>query len=203
MFSVQTPKINVTFPTADGKPKVASVRFPSDDEWVRRSKKRKVITRNLGRGSTQSETVGAEEVDQEIYAAIRLENSCDLDAAECMQLLDRVGSCEVIDYQHEGSSVLVTMILPGDSEATHRLRIPTAKQVLDYKRGLARVTSRPNGRDEIAIDITAAGKLWDALHVEHEGYEGPVPIVHKVHAVRAAVEASENMVYDEGPGANF
>ena len=203
MFSINTPKINVTFPATDGKPKVASVRFPTDDEWILRSRRRKVITRNLGRGRTQSDTIGAEEVDLEIYAAIRLEGSCDLDGAECMQLLDRVGSCEVLDYEHEGNGVAVSLLLPGDTEATHRLRVPTAKEVLDYNRGLAKVTTLSNGRDQIAIDITAAGRLWDALRLDHTGYDGPVPIVHKVHAIRAAVEASENMVFDEGPSANF
>jgi hypothetical protein len=196
MFSVSTI-LNVPFPSENGTPKVARVSFPSDDLWIKRSKKRRILVRNLGRNKSESQTYGAEEIDAEIFSNVRLEGSSDLDPADCVMLLDRLSECRVTELHHEGGSVAVHLQLPGEVEVIHRLRIPTSKEILDHRRQFGRVVELPNNQQSIVVDIGVTGALWDRLQREVEGYEGPVPIVHKAIATRAAIDAAENVVYDE------
>lgn len=194
MFSTTIP-INVTMP---GGQKVAKVRFPTDEEWIARAKARKLIVKNLGRDRRETETIGAEEADAKVFEAIKRPESAELDPSEAVMLLERLASCEVTDATHEGSTAAISLRLPGDVEAVHRLRIPTAKDILDYRRGISRVVEMSHGKQQVTINIGVAGALWDKLTEGVEGYTDAVPVIHKTRAIAAAIELSENVVFDDG-----
>ena len=42
--------------------KTLRVRFPSDDEWAERQRRRKVIVKNLGRGVSETSVPNGEEI---------------------------------------------------------------------------------------------------------------------------------------------
>jgi len=62
--------------------KPVRVRFPSDDEWIERQKKRKVIVKQLGRGVSETTIPDSAETDAALLAKIREpeENAPEVDA---------------------------------------------------------------------------------------------------------------------------
>jgi hypothetical protein len=69
---------------------------------------------------------------------------------------------------------------------THLLQMPSAKDVFDYRRSFARVLELPYNRQEITINLRAAGDLYEKLIEATEGY---APIIHQGVAVTAAIDA--------------
>jgi hypothetical protein len=52
--------------------KIVRVRFPSDEEWTERQRKRKVIVEQLGRGISETLIPNSEEVDATLLGKIRV-----------------------------------------------------------------------------------------------------------------------------------
>jgi len=69
------------------------------------------------------------------------------------------------------------------------LKMPSAKDVNQYRRGFARVLDLPFNRQELTINVRAAGDLYKKLLDAAEGYAGDVPIIHQAIAVKAAIDA--------------
>jgi len=57
-------------PTPSGV-KTVRVRFPSDDEWIGRQRRRKVLVRQLGRGVSETTVANGEDVDAAPVAKVR------------------------------------------------------------------------------------------------------------------------------------
>jgi hypothetical protein len=71
----------------------------------------------------------------------------------------------------------------------HLLKMPSAKDVFDYRRRFARVLDLPCNRQELTINLAVAGALYKRLITATEGYAGEVPIIHQAVAVKAAIDA--------------
>ena len=84
----------------------------------------------------------------------------------------------------------------------HVLKMPSAKDVFDYRRGFARVLDLPFGKQELTINIAPAGALYKKLVTATEGYAGDVPIIHQAVAVKAAIDAMD-AAFAEDRDANF
>ena len=93
------------------------------------------------------------------------------------------------------------MRVPGGLTA-HLLRMPSAKDVIEYRRGFARVLDLPFNKQELTINLAAAGSLYQKLTQSTEGYAGAVPIIHQAVAVKAAIDALEAGFQEDRP-ANF
>ena len=85
---------------------------------------------------------------------------------------------------------------------THLLKMPSAKDVNQYRRGFARVLDLPFNRQELTINVRAAGDLYKKLVEATEGYAGDVPIIHQAVAVKAAIDALDAS-FQEDRDANF
>jgi hypothetical protein len=72
---------------------------------------------------------------------------------------------------------------------THLLKIGSAKDITEYRRGFARVLDLPYNRQELTINLAAAGALYKKLITTTEGYSGDAPIMHQAVAVKAAIDA--------------
>src|SRR5215831_14558732 len=88
--------------------KTVRVRFPSDDEWAERQRRRKVIIKNLGRGVSETTVENGGEIDAALLAKIRTEEELELDAYESQKVIDQLGTCDVDDAVHAGDSFKVT-----------------------------------------------------------------------------------------------
>ncbi len=100
-----------------------------------------------------------------------------------------------------GDSFSVTLRVLGDTTAI-LLKMPSAKDVNQYRRGFARVLDLPLNRQELTINVRAAGDLYKKLLDATEGYAGDVPIIHQAIAVKAAIDALDAS-FQEDRDASF
>src|ERR1022692_2333220 len=73
----------------------------------------------------------------------------------------------------------------------HLLKMPSARDVFEYRRGSAGLLALPFGRKEVTINIGSAASLYEKLVTATEGYAGDVPIIHQAVAVKAAIDAMD------------
>jgi hypothetical protein len=170
--------------------KTVRVRFPSDEEWTERQRKRKVIVKQLGRGISETLIPNSEEVDATLLGKIRVpdETAIEVDPFEASRIIEQLSQAEVDDVVQVGDAFRVTLRVLGGT-ATHVLKMPSAKDVFEYRRGFARVLDLPYGRQELTINLAAAGALYKRLQQSTEGYAGEAAIIHQAVAVKAAIDA--------------
>jgi hypothetical protein len=200
------PVFDATVPVAvqlrgPGGVKTVRVRFPSDDEWAERQRRRKVIVKNLGRGISETLIPNGEDIDAALLAKIRTEEEPELDAFEAQKIIEQLATCDVDDVLLAGDSFRVALRVLG-TDTTHVLKMPSAKDVNQYRRAFARVLDLPYNRQEITINVRAAGDLYKKLIESCEGYAGEVPIIHQAVAVKAAIDALDTS-FQEDREANF
>jgi len=70
--------------------KTIRVRFPSDEEWTERQRRRKVIIKQLGRGVSETIIANGEDADGALLAKIRVpeENALEVDAFEASRIIE-------------------------------------------------------------------------------------------------------------------
>jgi hypothetical protein len=166
------------------------VRFPSDEEWTERQRRRKVIIKQLGRGVSETIIGNGEEADGALLAKIRVpeENAPEVDAFEASRIIEQLSQAEVDDVVQAGDAFRVTLRVLGGT-VTHLLKMASAKDITEYRRGFARVLDLPYNRQELTINLAAAGALYKKLITTTEGYAGDAPIMHQAVAVKAAIDA--------------
>src|SRR5512141_515356 len=77
--------------------KTVRVRFPSDDEWAERQRRRKVIVKQLGRQISETTIPNGEEIDAALLAKIRTEEAPEVDAFEAQKVVEQLATCDVDD----------------------------------------------------------------------------------------------------------
>lgn len=170
--------------------KTIRVRFPSDEEWTERQRRRKVIIKQLGRGVSETIIANGEDADAALLAKIRTseENAPEVDAFEASRIIEQLSLVEVDDVVQAGDAFRVTLRVLGGT-VTHVLKMASAKDVTEYRRGFARVLDLPYNRQELTINLAAAGALYKKLITTAEGYVGDAPVMHQAVAVKAAIDA--------------
>jgi hypothetical protein len=177
--------------------KTVRVRFPTDEEWAERQRRRKVIIKQLGRGVSETIVANGEDVDAALLAKIREGEGPEIDPFEAMKVMEQLSQAEVDDVVPAGDSFRVTLRVLGGT-TTHVLRMPSAKDVFDYRRGFARVLDLPYNRQELTINLAAAGPLYKRLLETTEGYAGDAPLIHQAVAVKAAIDALDAAFQETG-----
>ena len=170
--------------------KTVRVRFPNDEQWIERQRKRKVIVKQLGRGVSETTIPNSEDADAALLTKIRVpeENAPEVDAFEASRVIEQLSQAEVDDVVQVGDAFRVTLRVLG-GKVTHLLKMPSAKDVFEYRRGFARVLDLPYNRQELIINLAPAGALFKRLAQTAEGYAGEVPVIHQAVAVKAAIDA--------------
>jgi len=198
MFDVEQP-ITIHLRTPEGV-KPIRVRFPNDDEWIERQRRRKVVVKQLGRGMSETIVPDSAESDAALLAKIRLDDGGPVDPYEASIVIDRLSQADVDEVERDGPNVRVKLRTV-TGEVTHLLQIPSARDVIEYRRSFARVVDLPYNRQEITINLAPAGQLWAKLAQSTDGYSGAVPIIHQAVAVKAAIDAIEAGL-DDGADPN-
>lgn len=180
-------QVEIQLRSAEGA-RAVKVRFPSDEEWIERQRRRKIIIKQLGRGVSETTIPNAEEVDAALFRKIRLDEGDEVDAYAASRIIEQLSLAEVDDVVPEGAGFRVLLRVPGGT-TVHVLRMPSAKDVIEYRRGFARILDLPFNRQELTVNLAAAGALYQKLVQAVEGYAGAVPIIHQAVAVKAAIDA--------------
>ena len=176
----------------DSGPAAVVVRFPTDEDWARHAALCRTVFKNLGRGKSETE-VDSAKADQALYNAVRVDGSPDLDAVEAGRIVELLGAFEIRDCRQEGDAYVIEATIHAQSVVI-RLKAPTTKAVLDYRKRAFQLISLPHGRTQMISRISEAAALFDRCFVSAEGYDGPVPIIHKDRALRAMIDFIETEV---------
>lgn len=197
VFDASRP-VTVNLRTPDGV-KTIRVRFPTDEEWIDRQRKRKVIVKQLGRGVSETTIPDSHDVDGALLTTIRVgeDEGPVVDPFEASRVIEQLSQAEVDDVSSIGDGFRVTLRVLGGT-VTHELRMPSAKDVFEYRRGFARVLDLPYNRQELVINLAPAATLYKKLIQSSEGYAGDVPIIHQAVAVKAAIDALDAVFQETG-----
>ena len=124
-----------------------------------------------------------------------------MDGFEATRILEQLSQADVDDALQEAGAFRVLVRVPGGLTA-HVLRMPSAKDVIEYRRAFARILDLPFNKQELTVNLGAAGSLYQKLCQATEGYAGAVTIIHQAVAVKAAIDALEAGFQEDRPG-NF
>jgi hypothetical protein len=201
MFDATKP-ITMNLRTPEGV-KTVRLHFPTDEEWTERQRRRKVIIKQLGRGISETVVPNSEDVDAALLAKIRAEeqDAVEVDPFEASRIIEQLSQAEVDDVIQTGDSFRITLRVLGGAVA-HTLAMPSAKDVFEYRRAFARILDLPFNKQELTINLAAAGTLYKKLARSVEGYAGEVPIIHQAVAVKAAIDALD-AAFQEDRDPNF
>lgn len=173
----KTFKINVP---SGGDVKTCRLRFPTDEEWMERSRSLQTVRRTIGRGKHVMEAPNGEAVDARLFATIRIdENGQPFDDAEASVAVRMLDSAEVIDSAAVPEGYRITLSAFG-MEFTHTMKAPLQCDVMEYGRSVVRVVDARR-HQEIRISLAPARELYAKLVKSATGYTTPddVPVTHK------------------------
>lgn len=152
------------------------------------------------RGSSETTVANGEDVDAALVALIqdkpRDGDTSEIDPFEAMKVIEQLSLADVDDVVPDGDSLKVTLRVLG-ATTVHLLKMPSAKDVFEYRRGFARLLDMPFGRQEVTIDIASAAALYKKLVTTTEGYVGEAPIIHQAVALKAAIDAMDTAFAEE------
>ena len=201
MFDTKT-KIDIPAPYRLGDEKL-SVRWPTDAEWAARARARKIIIKRLGRGKSETKVPEPGEADLTLYSAISLNGSPEITAAEAAMVLEAMAQATVTGVAiDQGAATIEMETMAG--HVTHKAKIPTADQILQWRRGAYRMIDLQYGHQEIRTNPEAGAQLWDACEGKSEDYANGVPGLHKDAAIRALIDyIDQNWGPNRDDDANF
>lgn len=184
-----------------GEEKVATLRFPTDQELCDRARKMKVIRKNLGRGKTQTDPGNALELQAALFDKLRLDkDGPTYDAADAASFVNKLDRCEITEVEREGNQFRVTMKVP-NATVVHVLKMPTQQDVMDFGRNsLSAIDERR--QTEIRLRLEPSGELWKKLFVAVEGYKGNgngIPITHQDAAVSEVISQMQKLEEEDDP----
>src|SRR3989304_6859630 len=81
--------------------KTVTVRFPTDEEWVERQRRRKIIIKQLGRGISETVIPSSEDADAELLAKLRVGDGPEVDPFEASRILEQARQADVEDALQE------------------------------------------------------------------------------------------------------
>src|SRR4029077_3030108 len=89
--SAEKPRpIELTLPRGTGDLKI-QLRFPTDAEWVKRQKSRRVIQQSLGRGQSETDVLGADEADEALVKSV-ISGDITLEPGEATMIANMLGA---------------------------------------------------------------------------------------------------------------
>src|SRR4030095_1628 len=169
----------------------AVVRWPSDEEWLKRGQHWHILSLRRSGGGTE-QRVEATHANAVLYDLVRAEDSPDLEPEEAENVIDEIARCEIVDVQLDPQEAVVEMNIVNFIPVKHHLRLPTTAQAVKFKRSQFKVNDLPYGRQQFRPNLQIAADLFDKCFTKSAGYKnGTIPIIHKDAAIRAAIEACE------------
>jgi hypothetical protein len=184
-----------------------NVNFPSDQQWEERSRARPVTLHTLSGGQTRFEVSPSYAHDLKLYTEIR--QSCcngaqpqhpvpDLDEFEASSLIEKLATYNVRNVTLGNADCEVELDVMV-FETVHKLRIPTQRQIVEYRKRSHDDMPLPYGRQRLRVYLEPSGRLYDELLIEVRNYGGAVSLLHK----QAVVQAIINALDAEGSQPNF
>jgi hypothetical protein len=101
----------------------------------------------------------------------------------------------------EGGAYRVVLLVPGCT-TVHTLTMPSADALMNYRRSVTRNIDLGNSKQQMTINLEAAGGLYRKIQTSVDGYAGAVPVVHQGPVIAAVVLACQKMETPLGGGGD-
>ena len=163
--------------------KVVTLRFPSDVEQGDRVRKQKMVTKDLGRGASESDYEPNHAFDLALINELMQEPKVEVDEFEASYLLNKLCKAD----SQEAIRVDNTYQIPLKTCAgtiTLTLAVPSQKDIREYSRTSLRTVNRNHGVQESKVNLESSGLLYDKVARLTEDITGAVPLVFKASAVQ-------------------
>jgi hypothetical protein len=196
-FDVNQPvKAKVVRPEGDLS---ITLRFPTDDEWIERSRRRKSRSRNLGNGKMQNIPQGPDPKDADLVKNLIVGEALDFDVHEAKRILDRLSTAAVDgDIVREGANLRIPLKV-FSAPTVHVIRIPSERERGEFLQASGVPTVSQGNIDTYGFNLGAAAELYPKLRKEAIGYVGNVSVVHALAILTAAFEFIDQEIEGEDP----
>jgi hypothetical protein len=163
-----------------------TVRYPTDAEWIGRSKQVSLRNKKLSRTETEVIVEGAEKADAALFDAIRIDNGDPLQDGEATFILRHLEEASIVgDPEPDGASQWAIELDTPQGNTSFVLRTPSAREYLDYKPSSIVEVS---GGTAFRTNLKNIGDIYKRLVVNVAGYAAAVPIPHQEPVVKALME---------------
>jgi hypothetical protein len=182
----------------------AEVRWPTDQEWIDRAKRTRGKIKLLAGGRTApvpADPDVAADADLALFKAIAA--STDFDEDTALRVIGILDNGRLVSVTPEGSLVVVTMDVLGSKgvapfRVTFTFNRPSMRQERAYKaKGSVMVADKGGATFEAIPNYQFQERLYAELIDQTEGYDGPVPLTHKLAALAAAMSVDSEDEQDE------
>jgi hypothetical protein len=196
-FDINQPvKLKVIRPDGDV---TITLRFPTDEEWIERSRRRKIRSRNLGNGKTQSIQNPPDSHNAELVNGLRVGECAEVDLHEAKRILDRISTAAIDgDITREGANLRIPLKILGVS-TVHIIRIPTERERGEFLQMSGVPTISQGNIDTYGFNLGGAADLYPKLRKDAIGYTGNVSVVHALAILNAAFEFIDQEIEGEDP----
>lgn len=168
------------------------LNFPTDKQWIDRTRKQKTLIVDLGHGKTRTDSTNMENYDSDLFEKIRIEGD-PFDKYEASLAIAMLSKGEIESCEKDSEGFTITMTVFGGVETVHRLKLPKRADLVEYDRGaVQRINDSKSKVASIWVELESSGKLYDKLLVSTEGYAAgtAVPLIHKTRVISELNEAN-------------
>ena len=197
------PANHFTASILSGGTKKVTLRWPTDQQWAQRARETKIKRRVLGGGRTVREKSPDTEADVQLFDAVHVAGGEAFDEFEKSAAIGKLETAEVVEVARKDDLFRITLKVVGGTQVSHRLRIPTQRQMFAYQNSAVRVVDHRRTQ-ELQMFLEPSETLWNAIAEGVEGYaEGKqsVPITHKDTAVMELLAVLNEQEDDTDPEA--
>jgi hypothetical protein len=181
-----------------------TVRWPTDQEWAARARWRKIMVRRHPRGATEHQPPPPSEKDVALYEKVALNGVATVTKGEAHQIFDRLAVATVTGVEIEGHYAIVDLIVYTGETVRHRVKIPTADQVISMRAAALHMLDLPYNQQQLTIHLEPSARLWDDCQGSSEDYaNGVVPAIHKDAAIRAVIDYLDHNLGPRRDDENF
>lgn len=177
--------IKTAIPRPDGDLAI-EFKFPSDEQWKRRSAARKTRIVDLGRGKTKEEVLGGgidAEILSECLVTAEGEEKPEVTNAEALLVLNTVAEITITDFDRRSSGYEVRFEDCLENSHGCKVRVPTRDELEAYRKDVVRIRQADGSTRIVSINLEAVEETWAKLGGEI------LPIVWKAHVLGKISEA--------------
>jgi len=197
------PANHFTVSILSGGIKKVTLRWPTDSQWAQRARETKVKRRVLGGGRTQREKSTNVEADAPLFDLVHVSNGDAFDEFEKSAAIAKLDTAEVVEVARKDDLFRITLKVINGILVSHRLRIPTQRQMFTYQNAAVRVVDHRRTQ-ELQMFLEPSETLWNAIAEGVEGYpdgKSSVPIIHKDAAIMELLAVLAEQEDDTDPEA--
>ncbi len=190
----------------NAEPQRITVRWPSDSEWIAREEAL-IAPIRMDRGETEVLGANMDDVDAADLKLFRtIHKAGEFSEDQALMFVDILSAGFLVDKQEGDEWTTVRLDALGVNgvarmPTVHYMKEPTYRVARRWK-AEARSTTTKGKIYKVRLNIRLAADMYNALLDHVDGYDGPVPIIHKSAVVQALFDRLAAKEAEDSEGAS-